>query len=423
MLELRPYQKEAVDSVMAAVGKVKNVPKPVVVQAPTAFGKSVVIADLASKLGRVLVLSPSKEITEQNMDKLLKVGISDSDISICSASMKSRDVGGTIVLGTIGTVKKYYEQLKDIDAVIIDECHMVCCDNASTQYISFLDKLATNKIIGLTATPWRNCVFHRQFDIPKVYCRPITRIYMQGGKKTRFGEWFWSGGVIYRCSISDLQRDGYLSPIHYMRQKTDWSFLSEPIGKVDYDIEEMNKWTLFDENCSIFERAMKWTADNCERTLVFTSDINSSMLLCEIAKAAGISATTIDSQNDDIKTREKKLEDFRNGKIKVIFNVGVLTTGYDLPSLDCIVMCRPTKSLSLYLQMIGRSIRIDKNKPNKVARVIDMTDNIVRFGRVENILLGRETAVSPKFGNLYERDCIRVVSPISGKTKILDRVA
>ena len=124
-----------------------------------------------------------------------------------------------------------------------------------------------------------------------------------------------------------------------------------------------------------------------------------------------------------LELEKKKLEDFRNGKIKVIFNVGVLTTGYDLPSLDCIVMCRPTKSLSLYLQMIGRSIRIDKNKPNKVARVIDMTDNIVRFGRVENILLGRETAVSPKFGNLYERDCIRVVSPISGKTKILDRVA
>lgn len=87
------------------------------------------------------------------------------------------------------------------------------------------------------------------------------------------------------------------------------------------------------------------------------------------------------------KERERILEDFKSGKIKVIVNVGVLTTGFDFPELETVVLARPTKSLALYYQMVGRAIRPHPNKPE--AWIVDLCQNYRRFGRVEDMKITR----------------------------------
>lgn len=421
MVELRKHQQEAVDAIMEGFEKCKTKPRPCLAQLATAAGKSYIIAELARLHQSALILAPTKEITEQNYDKLIKIGIPRRDIGICSASMGSHNTN-RITIGTIGTVKKFAKALEDVEVVIIDEADVAPIERSDSEYMSFLQQLKTNKICGLTASTWRNWIVKRQYEDPRVYCRPLTRIPMNDGEKTRFGKWFWSGGLVYRCGIRELQALHYLSPIKYITQKTDWSFLDRALGRVDYDEKQLGIWADIDGNREIFERALGWATGQFDRTLVFAPNISASQNLCQIARRLGISAETIDSQNDNKKSREAKLKRFREGKTQVLFNVAILTAGYDLPSLDCVIMCRATKSLRLYLQSIGRAIRIDPDNPDKIAQVIDMAGNLERFGKVEDVIMTQVDAVSAQ-GWKYKKDVIAYKPAGSEKYKVLDRVS
>lgn len=420
-IELRPHQQKAVDAIIKGFESSKNKARPIIAQAPTAFGKSYVIAELASKYDSSLILAPTKEIVEQNYDKLLAAGIPRRDIGICSASVGSHQTN-RITIGTIGTVKKFVNSVKDSNVVIIDENDNCPVERSNSEYVAFLEQLNTNQIVGLTASPWRNQVYKRQYEDARVYCRPLTRIAMEGGDKSRFGKWFWSGGMVYRCGIKELQDGGYLSPINYIVQQTDWSFLSASLGRVDYDEQELGLWANLDGNRDIFKRAVEWATGQFKRTLVFAPNIYASHALCDIARKLGVSCDTIDSVNDTKKTREAKLKRFREGKIKVLFNVAILTAGYDLPALDCVIMCRATKSLRLYVQSIGRAIRVDPENPDKVAQVIDMAGNLARFGKVEDVIMTQVDAVSSQ-GWKYKKDVIAYRPLGSQKYKILDRIS
>ena len=421
MVELRKHQSEAVDAIMKGFEKCKTKPHPCLAQLATASGKSYICAEIARLHESALILAPTKEIVEQNYDKLIALGIPRNDIGVCSASAGSHKIN-RITIGTIGTVKKFADELKKVDVVIVDEADVMPIERADSEYLAFLNQLETNKICGLTATTWRNQVFKRQFEDPRVYCRPLTRIPTDKGKDTRFGQWFWSGGMVYRCGVKELQGYGYLSPVNYIVQRTDWSFLDRAIGRVDYDEQELGMWANIDGNKDIFERALGWASEKFERTLVFAPNISASHTLCNIARKLGIVAETIDSQNDNKKSREAKLKRFREGKTQVLFNVAILTAGYDLPSLDCVIMCRATKSLRLYVQSIGRALRIDPEKPEKIAQVIDMAGNMERFGRVEDIIMTQIDAVSSQ-GWKYKKDVIAYKPLGNTKFKILDRVS
>lgn len=421
MVELRKHQQEAVDAIMEGFEKCKTKPRPCLAQLATAAGKSYIIAELARLHQSALILAPTKEITEQNYQKLIDIGIPRKDIGICSASMGSHQIN-RITLGTIGTVKKFARSLEDVEIIVIDEADVAPIERADSEYVSFLQQLNTNKICGLTASTWRNQIFKRQFEDPRVYCRPLTRIPMDKGKATRFGQWFWSGGIVYRCGIKELQALHYLAPINYITQKTDWSFLDRALGRVDYDEQQLGKWADIDGNREIFERALKWATSSFKRTLVFAPNISASMTLCQMARKLGIECDTIDSQNDNKKSREAKLKRFREGKTQVLFNVAILTAGYDLPSLDCVLMCRATKSLRLYIQSIGRAIRIDPDNPDKVAQVVDMAGNLERFGKVEDVVMTQIDATSTQ-GWKYKKDVIAYKPLGSTKYKILERVS
>jgi DNA repair protein RadD len=111
--------------------------------------------------------------------------------------------------------------------------------------------------------------------------------------------------------------------------------------------------------------------------------------------------------------REDTVDEFRRGEIKHLVNVGVFTTGFDVPELDCIVLARPTMSLALYYQMVGRGVRIDPNNPTKMLRVYDFAGCVCKLGRVETIKLAKEDGwkdcVVSEVGRMDERPLFKFV--------------
>lgn len=408
---LRDYQQEAVDTLFKYWGE-KETSHPCILQLSTGGGKSWVIAEIVRRLQQpTLVLQPTKEILEQNHEKLVLAGVPEECISICSASAGGWEIGG-VTLATIGTIYRHPDKCLHFKAIIVDEADVVCNDKADSMYLKFFNALkelgSSPHIVGLTATPWRNQNFLDGLGNPSVFCRPLTRIYTKGGKGTPYTEWFWKGGIIYKCEIPFLQERSFLAPTQYYEAETDWSFVQNLPGRVDFDTNEMTRWLDFDSNMSRFHQAVKWCIDNNLKTIVFTPNIDMNFRLAECITAGGGLAKTMDSNNDTRRSRQQKMDDFRTGEYQFLVNVGMVGRGVDVPSVDAVILCRPTKSLSLYMQYIGRCLRPDPNNPNKVARVLDLSGNVARFGKVEDVKLMKEKSLS-RAGWSFEKDIISVM--------------
>lgn len=416
-MPLRSYQEDAIGELARHWVKSSD---PCILQLATGAGKSWIISEIVHRSGQpTLVLQPTKEILEQNYEKLLAAGVPASEIAVCSASAGKWEVG-KITLATIGTIKSHVEYCQHFKVVVIDEADVVPVDRADSMYIKFLDKLNPRaRIVGLTATPWRNQAFAKRFEDPKVFCRPLTRIHMQGGGKTRFGEWFWKGGIIYQCDIQYLQENGYLLDTIYHIAEADWSFVRDVAGRVDYDTDQMTRFMDIEANTSRFTQAITWCMKKGLKTIIFSPNIDMNFRLESCVEALGGTVECMDSENDSKRSRAEKMDRFRNGKFQFLINVGMVGRGVDVPSVDCVLMCRPTKSLSLYLQYVGRCLRVDPDQPDKKAVVLDLAGNHERFGGVEGVKLCKVDKPN-KYGGVSVVDAITIEK--EGKTQIWDQV-
>lgn len=415
---LRDYQSEALKALAKYWTKRTD---PCVLQLATGAGKSWIIAEIVRQTRQsVLVLQPSKEILEQNYEKLLLTGVPEKDIEICSASAGAWNIG-KITLATIGTIAKHVNYCQHFKIVVIDECDVVPVDRADSQYVAFLNQLPNARIVGLTATPWRNQTFAQMYQDPRVYCRPLTRIHCQGGKDMLHGEWFWKGGIIYKCDIERLQNGGYLSPTVYHTAVADWSFVRDVAGRTDFDTSEMTKFMDIEANTSRFTQAIVWCMERGLKTIVFSPNIDMNFRLKNCIEALGGKVECMDSENDTRQSRAAKMEDFRAGKFQFLVNVGMVGRGVDVPSVDAVVLCRPTKSLSLYMQYVGRCLRIDPSNPEKVAYILDLSGNVDRFGPVEKVKLSKIKSTT-KYGHEFFKDAITVVNK-DDKRRIWDQVS
>nr|DAR61189.1 MAG TPA: Chromatin remodeling complex ATPase [Caudoviricetes sp.] len=417
-LKLRDYQEECVDTLFKYWEKAK---RPCVLSLSTGAGKSVVVSEIIKRANTsVLILQPSKEILEQNYEKLLKTGFPQERVSICSASAGGWSINSHVTFATIGTIAKWVEHCQHIQLVIIDECDCVTSDRADSQYMKFLNALPADcRIVGLTATPFRNVVFAKRFEDPKIFCRPITRIHCRDGEKTRLGAWVWNK-IIYRCNIDYLQERGFLSKTQYHVAETDWSFVRDVPGRMDFDTTNMMKWVDIEENTSRFTQAVKWCMDNNLKTIIFSPNVDMNYRLQRVIEKLGGVAECMDSDNDTKSSREIKMQMFREGRFQFLVNVGMVGRGVDVPSVDCVVLCRPTKSLALYMQFIGRALRVDPDNPDKLAYILDLAGNVDRFGHVEDIKIVPVESTTDH-GYKYTKDVI-VYKP--GKTtKILDKIS
>lgn len=344
-------------------------------------GKSLVIADIAHRLdGNVLVFQPSKEILEQNFAKLKSYG--EEDCSIYSASFNSKEIN-RITFATIGSVKSHMEDFNHFKYIIVDECHGV---NAQGGMYKDFFECADRKILGLTATPYRLSAAQVCIDEDGRYnpsAEPQNKCILKFLTRTRPRVFH---DVIYQVPIQTLLQRGYLSKLNYY----DMTILPQEGLKrnttgMDFDekslFDEFQRVNLQDYLVSIIKRLQKpKTGIPRKGILVFTKFLEESEALCHM-----VDGCEMLSGETPKKERERIINEFKSGKIKVLANVGVLTTGFDYPELDTVVMARPTMSLAMYYQILGRAIRPHPNK--ECGWIVDLCGNIKRFGKVENLQL------------------------------------
>lgn len=375
--KLRPYQQEMVE---AGIRYIKVEDKPSILVAATGAGKSLVIAGIAKGLDRpTLVLQPSKELLEQNYEKMLNYDV--PNVTLYSASVNSKDSSGDIVMATIQSIYKKPEEFKRFGYVIIDECHGVNPKNLGGMYTSFLEAIQCKHVLGLTATPYRMTQKFFKRDGELIYTSKLSMI-------NRIHPFFWKS-VRYKVETHELIQQGYLAPIVYrMPEDVDIGELEVNTTGRDYTEESLERfWN--DKRLRKLASTIELIDQHCQRSLIFCSSLRHAGRTEQLLATLGIQAHIV-SGNTPKNEREELVKRYRAGEFKHLINVGVFTTGFDVPEMDCVILARPTMSLALYYQMVGRGVRKDPKRPEKVLRVYDLAGVVKRLGRIETIKLEKE---------------------------------
>lgn len=353
---LRPYQKESVDAGINFFQSDSK--KNMLLILTTGAGKSVVIANILAPLtGKTIVLQPSKEILEQNFAKYIANGYK---ASIYSASAGQKKVD-TITFCTIGSIINKKHLFEGLEHIIIDECHLVNAKGG--MYEEFLKAFPKAKVLGLTATPYRlsSDSFGAQL---KFLTRTKPRIFDE---------------VLYYIQNSELFDNKYLAKLEYFSfNVVDRSMLQVNSSGTDFTEQSLRSYyKIIDMPSVIVKYALRLLAKK-PNLLIFCSLIEEAQQVAR--RIPGAIVLTGQTKKDE---RERILSQFKSGKIKCVVNVGVLTTGFDYPELECVLIARSTMSLALYYQIVGRAMRISPNKQN--AWIVDLGGNISFFGKIETM--------------------------------------
>jgi DNA repair protein RadD len=377
-IKMRPYQEDAVHYTYEHFYNVKN--KNGIIILPTGSGKSIVIANIIKRINvPTLILQPSKEILVQNYKKYTDLGFY---AEVFSASLGQKQVG-MVTFATIGSIIKKMELFKHIKLIIIDECHGV--EPTKGMYNTLIRQMKV-KVIGLTATPYRLYSSMGGSEL-----RFITR-----QRQTQLHD------IIYLVQNRKLFDDNYLAKLRYFEIKDkhfeyDTSKMEKTANGSDYterSMKEYHKSINFPEKISnIANRVITAGRKNA---LIFVRFLDEAREIVRLNPTFGY----IDGEMDQ-KSRDAVIKAFLDGRIKVLVNSGVLTTGFDFPELECVIMGRDTLSLALYYQIVGRGIRIHKNKED--SWIIDMCKNIDRFGKVEDLVIKFDTKRRPFVAGLVNK--------------------
>ena len=360
---LRDYQNEAVEAGIEFFDNKKEKKNGIIV-APCGAGKSLIIANIAkNQTGNTIVFQPSKELLEQNYSKYISYG---EQAAIYSASVGRREID-KITFATIGSIVSKPELFKEFNFAIVDEAHLVNPKKES-MYTSFFEKLNI-KILGTSATPIRL----KAYNYPDRH----SKLCMLDRQRPKTFHKY-----LHVTQIKELMDKGYLCPIIYKKVSFNQNDLRLNTTGADYTDRSMQD-TLDKQNVdqNIVMTVRKLIEAHHKHILVFVVSISSAE---KIARALPGDASFVTGKTPK-KQRENILNQFKAGIIKCVINVGVLGIGFDFPALDTIILGRPTLSLAIYYQQIGRAIRPYPNKP--YCQVIDFVGNYDRFGKIEDLMI------------------------------------
>lgn len=375
---LRDYQEEGTQASVDILNSPRKTCKELVIS-PTAGGKSIYVAETVKRVDApIIILQPSKELLLQNYQKFVKVG---GTASICCASLKVKTKKGVdytrmddgslvecrkisrVTYATVGTVKKYANDLKKLGVkkAIIDEAHL--STKAGSQIRNLFKQIGITHVVGLTA----------------------TAVYLEGGmagsslKMMNRARWKMFSDIKYVTQISHLVKNGYWSKLLYHVNDTDETYLKENSSGSDFTVQSQKEYYKANNlKEQIVEEVHNLLAEGRKSVLVFVPTISEA----EDLFAAFPNSATVHSK---MKTEERDyvVKAFKDLTIPVVFNVNVLSVGFDHPELDAIVTARSTSSIALFYQQIGRGVRIHPNKDD--CKVVDFSGNVKRFGRVEGL--------------------------------------
>ena len=333
MIALRPYQVAAVESARRAIAGRK---RRLILLAPTAAGKTVIasgiIESAVSRGKTVLFLAHRKELIQQASAKLDAFGI---DHGIIMAKHWRRRPGLQVQVASVQTLAR--RELPPADLMIIDEAHL----SLAKTYTDLIAAYPQSVILGLTATPLR------------ADGKPLGAIYQD---------------IIQVSSVQQLMRMGFLvRPRHFAPSRPDLTKIGHKGS--DYDQDELA--AAMDRPDLVGDIVTHWRTIAAGRTTaVFAVNIEHSKHIVERFVAAGIKAEHVDGTTPTHQ-RDQILRRFASGDTTVVSSVGIMTEGYDNPRISAIVLARATESLTLYLQMAGRGLRIHPESDKRDCIILD----------------------------------------------------
>jgi DNA repair protein RadD len=199
---------------------------------------------------------------------------------------------------------------------------------------------------------------------------------------------FFFGNIAYKIETQELIDRGYLSPIVYHTEDTDWDELKINTTGADFTTDALEKfWN--NKRLAKLAEIIEHINYSHELNLIFCSSIRQAERTKELMEEKGMDCAIVTSQTP-AKERDEIVQRFRDGKLKHLINVNCFSVGLDIPELDSIVLARPTMSLALYYQQVGRGVRLNPNNPDKKLHVYDVAGVVERMGRVETVRLAKE---------------------------------
>jgi DNA repair protein RadD len=361
---LREYQQRTIDQLYAwfEAGGAGN---PCLVL-PTGSGKSHIVAALCKDAlqnwpeTRVLMLTHVKELIEQNAEKM-RQHWPGAPMGIYSASIGRRDLGEPITFAGIQSVRSKARELGYIDLVIIDECHLVNHKDEGGYRRLLDDLMAINpaiRVVGLTATPYR--LGHGLItDKPALF-----------------------DALIEPISIEELIFKGYLSTLRskVTKAKLDVTGVHKRGGEF-IESELQAAVDTDDKNQAVVQEVMALAGDR-KAWLFFCAGVKHAEHIAEALRQQGVTAACVTGDTPK-KQRDEMIADFKAGKLQALTNANVLTTGFDYPDIDLVVMLRPTMSASLYVQMAGRGMRVKSHTDHCL--VLDFAGVVATHGPITNV--------------------------------------
>jgi len=368
----RSYQIECVGSLYRYFEQKKGNP---VCALPTGTGKSIVIAMfLESTLKqwhrqKILVLTHVKELIQQNYGKLLQVWPS-APAGVNSAGLGQRDTTQGIIFAGIGSVAKHAVSFGRVDLIIIDEAHLVSPKDA-TMYRTFIQGLlAINpklKVIGFTATPWR-----------------LGHGHIAEGEDALFTDVCFD--ITGLEAFNRLIAEGFVSPL--IPRQTNLLLDVDNVHMRGGDFIPGELQSAIDRD-DITARALREAFElgaGRKHWLIFAAGIEHANNIADMMTEMGETCHAIHSKMSD-KERDRKIADFKAGRVRAVVNNNVLTTGFDFPAIDLIVMLRPTASTVLWVQMLGRGTRPSPETGKENCLVLDFSGNTRRLGPINDPVL------------------------------------
>jgi len=366
---MRPYQAEA----LAALdhGLRTRTDNPCVVL-PTGAGKSLVIAWAIQRWKarypafRCIILAHRKELVEQNAAEMRALW-PGGDVGVYSAGLRRRDVDASVVFASIDSVHNRWGDFPPFDAILIDEAHRIPAAGEG-KYLSFLRGCQSVnprvRLVGLTATAYR------------LGLGPISH-------KDHILNY-----VVYEAHVGDLIRDGYLCPL---RSKVgvavpDLSDVRRN-GKGDYVESSLAKAVEVPEVVreAVREVMAAVQAENRKSVVFFCVDVKHCQAVALELRRYGLHAPIV-TANTPAHERDRIAEDFKHGRHRAICNVNVYCEGFNARRVDCVVLLRPTLSAGLYVQMVGRGLRLHPSKRDCL--VLDFARCIETHGPVDCLEAG-----------------------------------
>lgn len=361
MLVLRDYQKKAVESIFNE--KQGNL----IVALPTGTGKSLIIGAFIKEQfaknpqSKILILTHVKELISQNKKALLNLWPA-APVGVFSAGLKQKEANYPITFGGIASVKGKEAIFGHQDFVLVDECHSIPNRNNAV-YNKFFDGLKKYnpdvRLIGFTATQYRLDSGHLlDSKIFNKICYDLTD----------------------NKGFDHLIKHKYLSPLvtHKTIQRLNVSAVKKS-SNGEYNLKQLERVVNKDYLTeAVLREAIKFGSDR-KAWLVFTSGVRHADASAKILNKLGIKAAAVHNKTGN---RDEILKQFKNQELQAVTNNNILTTGFDYPEIDFILILRPTMSTGLWVQMLGRGTRPAPGKENCL--VMDFTDNTSRLGTIDD---------------------------------------